>query len=68
MTLREPNTLPARFSSWDDWRESYTEYRAMYLRREIDRVRLRAYFVMLGFAGHDLEAELNDALENRGKA
>lgn len=69
MTAREPTARPEIFSDWEDWRAAYNEYRSAYLRGEIDRMRYRAMLVLLGFTpgGHDIEAELSDALEERGQ-
>lgn len=66
MPYTEPNSLPEIFDDWQEWRARYQEFVALYNDRKIDRNNLRHGFRILGYAGADLENELNYCLEQRG--
>lgn len=61
MPLMEPNSLPARFSKWEEWREAYADRVNTYNASEkhsSDLLYLRIQLGQLGFAGVNLESEV----------
>lgn len=69
MPLFEPTTRPEIFADWPEWREHFDYIRAEYIAGEIDRVRLRAMLVMMGYVpgSVDLEREMDAAVKDREK-
>jgi len=66
----EPNSLPALYTDWDDWRAVYGDIvEAFYKTPGVssDLLLLRIQLGRLGFVGGALDAELEFIVGNRSK-
>lgn len=69
MTYAEPNALPPAYSSWHEWRTSYTEFVAEFKaspKSASDELQLKIRLQRMGYVGVRLGEEIRYVRDGNG--